>query len=297
MAGQIEREHAVLLDERRHLAGPRASRRTSSRARASASAAPCRPSVQWSGMPSTDAAPRAPRHRRCASARARTRTSTDECAMRRERSTAMAGPVLRLASVLERVLHTLNRLSPSVGRPRRARDRRVERHRPRDRAGVARAGADVALTYRSNRAGAEAVAREIEALGRKACGASARSRRRAGHRAARSRGARRRSAGSTSGSTTPAPTSSPARAPRSRRVAEARPAARRSICAARCSRRGRRRELLRRAGSGRRHHQHELGSRAHRHGRRRTRSVAAVKGGVLAFSKSLARDRSRRGSA
>jgi len=35
--------------------------------------------------------------------------------------------------------------------------------------GVARAGADVAVTYRSNRAGAEAVAREIEGLGRKAC--------------------------------------------------------------------------------------------------------------------------------
>ena len=35
--------------------------------------------------------------------------------------------------------------------------------------GVARAGADVALTYRSNRAGADAVAREIEALGRTAC--------------------------------------------------------------------------------------------------------------------------------
>ena len=34
---------------------------------------------------------------------------------------------------------------------------------------VARAGADVAVTYRSNRAGAEAVAGEIEALGRKAC--------------------------------------------------------------------------------------------------------------------------------
>ncbi|HEV8393236.1 MAG TPA: SDR family oxidoreductase [Vicinamibacterales bacterium] len=35
--------------------------------------------------------------------------------------------------------------------------------------GMARAGADVAVTYRSNRAGAEAVAREIEGLGRKAC--------------------------------------------------------------------------------------------------------------------------------
>ena len=35
--------------------------------------------------------------------------------------------------------------------------------------GVARAGADVALTYRSNRAGADGVAREIEALGRRAC--------------------------------------------------------------------------------------------------------------------------------
>ena len=35
--------------------------------------------------------------------------------------------------------------------------------------GVARAGADVAVTYRSNREGAEAVAREIEELGRKAC--------------------------------------------------------------------------------------------------------------------------------
>lgn len=35
--------------------------------------------------------------------------------------------------------------------------------------GVAGAGADVALTYRSNRAGADAVAREIEALGRTAC--------------------------------------------------------------------------------------------------------------------------------
>ena len=34
---------------------------------------------------------------------------------------------------------------------------------------MARAGADVAVTYRSNRGGAEAVAREIEALGRKAC--------------------------------------------------------------------------------------------------------------------------------
>src|SRR6185503_17365586 len=34
---------------------------------------------------------------------------------------------------------------------------------------MARAGADVALTYRSNREGAEVVAREIEALGRKAC--------------------------------------------------------------------------------------------------------------------------------
>jgi len=35
--------------------------------------------------------------------------------------------------------------------------------------GVARAGADVAMTYRSNQAGADAVAREIEALGRKTC--------------------------------------------------------------------------------------------------------------------------------
>jgi 3-oxoacyl-[acyl-carrier protein] reductase len=34
---------------------------------------------------------------------------------------------------------------------------------------MARAGADVAVTYRSNRDGADAVAREIEALGRKAC--------------------------------------------------------------------------------------------------------------------------------
>jgi 3-oxoacyl-[acyl-carrier protein] reductase len=34
---------------------------------------------------------------------------------------------------------------------------------------MARAGADVAVTYRSNHEGAEAVAREIEALGRKAC--------------------------------------------------------------------------------------------------------------------------------
>ena len=34
---------------------------------------------------------------------------------------------------------------------------------------MARAGADVAVTYRSNREGADAVAREIEALGRKAC--------------------------------------------------------------------------------------------------------------------------------
>jgi 3-oxoacyl-[acyl-carrier protein] reductase len=34
---------------------------------------------------------------------------------------------------------------------------------------VARAGADVAVTYRSNRTGADGVAREIEALGRKAC--------------------------------------------------------------------------------------------------------------------------------
>ena len=34
---------------------------------------------------------------------------------------------------------------------------------------VARAGADVAVTYRVNREGADAVAREIEALGRKAC--------------------------------------------------------------------------------------------------------------------------------
>ena len=34
---------------------------------------------------------------------------------------------------------------------------------------MARAGADVALTYRANRDGADAVAREIEALGRKAC--------------------------------------------------------------------------------------------------------------------------------
>jgi 3-oxoacyl-[acyl-carrier protein] reductase len=34
---------------------------------------------------------------------------------------------------------------------------------------MAHAGADVAVTYRSNRAGADAVAREIEAAGRKAC--------------------------------------------------------------------------------------------------------------------------------
>jgi 3-oxoacyl-[acyl-carrier protein] reductase len=34
---------------------------------------------------------------------------------------------------------------------------------------MARAGADVALTYRSNREGADDVAREIEALGRRAC--------------------------------------------------------------------------------------------------------------------------------
>ena len=57
----------------------------------------------------------------------------------------------------------------AAGRPRRAGDRRVERDRPGDRAGAcARAGADVALTYRANEDGARDVEREIQALGRRA---------------------------------------------------------------------------------------------------------------------------------
>ena len=69
-----------------------------------------------------------------------------------------------------------------------------------------------------------------------------------------------------------------------------------SICAARCSRRGRRRRCWPRR-RGRRHHQHELGSRADRHGRARIRSCSPRSKAACWRSASRWRDRSRRACA
>ena len=175
-----------------------------------------------------------------------------------------------------------------LGRPRRAGDRRVERHRPRDCPGVARAGADVALTYRSNRAGADAVAREIEALGRTACVQRSiwPTSRRSTALAAAVRAALGRldvwvnNAGADILTGPGAP-----RCPRWRSSTCCSPSILRgTILASWAAAR------FFAAQRGRRHHQHELGSRAERDGRAPIRRCSPrSKAASLAFSTALAR--------
>ena len=153
-----------------------------------------------------------------------------------------------------------------------------------------RAGADVALTYRSN-ATARAKQSAIRALGRR----QSRSRSIWPTRRRSPRSAHRHatlSAASTCGSTTPARTSSPApcRVVRTYRSW--------TCCCGGSSRNdpglmaGRQHS----GGStgGRRHHQHELGSRADRNGRASTRSCYAASKAACSRSASRWRDRWRR---